>query len=99
LETQKGDDSGFSNVITQKIELRILNDVPIHLDQNSKLIKQRANFVVDTANNVYDYDEYVDIDLNGEPKHKLKLIGEIVVYDGDDYPEQRGKRMVKLGFF
>jgi hypothetical protein len=85
-----------NNIIKQRIELLILNDIPFYLDETSKLIKQRNNYVVDNTNNVYDYDEYNDIDADGEPKHKLKLIGEIIIYDGDEYPKYKGNKMIRL---
>jgi hypothetical protein len=88
-----------TNVITKKIELRILKDIPFYLDQDGTLIERKMNFVVDSTNNVYDYNEYTEEDFNGEPKQKLKLVGEIIVYDGDDYKKYKGTRMVKLGFF
>jgi superfamily II DNA or RNA helicase len=87
-----------NNVITKKIELRIITASEF-LDEDGKLIRLRQQYVVDSANNVYDYEEYTDLDINGEPKNKLKLIGEIVVYEGDDYgAEKKGKRMIKIGF-
>jgi hypothetical protein len=87
-----------NNVVMKKIELRILRDVPQYLDEDGKLVLSRNNYVVDNGNNVYDYDEYAELDINGEQKQKLKLVGEIVVYEGDEYPEYKGKRMIKLAF-
>jgi hypothetical protein len=87
-----------NNVVMKKIELRILRDVAQYLDEDGKLVVSRNNYVVDSANNVYDYDEYAETDINGEQKQKLKLVGEIVVYEGDEYPEHKGKRMIKLAF-
>ena len=86
-----------NDIIKQKIELSILTNVPYYLNSDGKLIKQSNNFVIDNNNNkVYDYDDYTDIDENGEPKHKLRLIGEIILYDGDEYPKYKKKRIIKL---
>jgi hypothetical protein len=75
----------------------MLNDFPIYIDANNKLIKRKTNFVIDKSNNnVYDYGEYNDIGLNNEPKHKLKLIGELIVYNGKEYPKYNGVKLVKL---